>query len=112
MSTVDNTRPSWQVDDCPNWCTGGHAEHDHPDDRVHRSAAVAVPVVTRRTSFEGAELRRLTEATEFEVAVSRIDGEMETWAYAGEGSTMFIEMTVESAARLVDALGDALVRSR
>jgi len=112
MSTVGNTRPSWQLDACPHWCTGGHAEHDHPDDRVHRSAALAVPVVARRTIFDSGELRRSERATEFEVAVSRVDGETATWAYVGDGPAMFIEVTLESAARLVDALGDALVRSR
>jgi hypothetical protein len=109
---VDDTRPSWQVDPCPAWCAGGHAEHDHPDDRVHRSPAVAVPVVTRRTAFDGPELRRSTQAAEFEVAVSRVDGEKETWAYVGDGPAMFIEVTTESAARLIDALGDAVIRSR
>ena len=109
---MDDARPSWQVDLCPQWCVGGHAEHDHPDDRVHRSAALSVPVVVRRTSFSGPEAHRSTEAAEFEVAVSRVDGETETWAYVGEGPRMFIEVTTESAARLIGAVGDAVIRSR
>ena len=109
---MNDSRPSWQADPCPRWCAGGHAEHDHPDDRVHRSLSEAVPVVARRTAFESSGVRRRAETVEFEVAVSRVDGERETWAYVGEGPGMAIEVTAESAARLLGVLADALARSR
>lgn len=105
------SRPTWQLDECPGWCAVEHAEGDHPDDRVHRSASVAVPVIARRTWFEGAGILRDSEAVELEVALARVDGEAQTWLYAGEGPGSAIEVTVESAERLVEAMGAAL-RSR
>lgn len=109
---MNDTRPSWQADPCPGWCAGGHAEHDHPDDRVHRSLAESVPVVVRRTAFGSGGVRRSAEAVEFEVALSRVDGERETWVYIGEGPAMFVEVTAESAGRVLGALADVLARSR
>ena len=79
---------------------------------MHRGVAVTVPVVARRTSFVGNEIKRTADSTEFEVAVSRVDGERETWAYLGDGPGMFIEVSAESAARLMGVLADSLVRSR
>ena len=108
---MDEGRPSWQTDPCPRWCAGGHEESDHPDDRVHRSCAVPVPVVARRTWFEGARLYRHEEAAEFDVALGRVDGEGETWLYVGDGPARSIEVTAESAERLLAAIGAAL-RSR
>ena len=109
--TTVESRPSWQVDACPSWCRGDHGEHDHPDDRVHRSDSVAVPVVGRRTVFEGASIRREVHATEFDVALSRPDGECETWLYVGAGPAMSLDVTAESAERLVRHIVDTL-RSR
>ena len=105
------SRPSWQVDACPSWCRGDHREHDHPDDRVHRSDSVLVPVVGRRTWFEGAGMRREVQATEVDVALSRLDGECEIWLYVGSGPAMSLDVTAESAERLVRSIVDTL-RSR
>ncbi len=105
------SRPSWQIDECPSWCTGEHREGDHPDDRVHRGVPTTVPVVARRTSFEAAGVRRDTDATEFEVALSRVDGEPETWLYVGAGPAAAIDVSGESGERLVRAMSDVL-RSR
>lgn len=105
------SRPSWQVDECPSWCTGEHREADHPDDRVHRGVPITVPVVARRTWFDAAGIRRDSEATDFEVALSRVDGDDETWLYAGSGPAAAIDVTAESAQRLVRAI-DAVLRSR
>ncbi|MBX3099925.1 MAG: hypothetical protein KF761_10130 [Salinibacterium sp.] len=105
------SRPSWQADACPPWCRGDHEEGDHPDDRVHRSDSVAVPIVARRTWFEGAGIRREALGTEFEVALSRVDGEQETWLYVGSGTQMSWDVSVESAERLVRQITDVL-RSR
>ena len=110
---MDESRPSWQVDECPPWCAGGHHELDHPDDRVHRSSWAAVPVVARRSWFEGEVLRRTAEGAEFEVGLSRIDGEQDVWLYVGSGPALSIEVTAESAERLVVAMGELLAaRSR
>lgn len=105
------SRPSWQVDACPLWCRGDHSEHDHPDDHVHRSDSVAVPVVGRRTWFDGPSIRREVQTAEFDVALSRRDGDGETWLYVGSGPAMSLDVTVESAERLVRHIVDTL-RSR
>ena len=102
------SRPSWQVDPCPAWCAGGHRESDHPDDRQHRSASIAVPVVVRRTTLESARLVRTAEAAEFEVGLSRADGESDTWLYLGEGPGASIEVSAESARRLLAAAAERL----
>ena len=102
------SRPSWQVDPCPPWCAVDHGERDHPDDRVHRSATETVAVVARRTGFEGARIRRTAEATELDVALSRVDGDGQTWLYVGSGPAMAIEVSAESGRRLARAIGAVL----
>lgn len=109
---MDESRPSWQSDECPPWCTNEHGELDHPDDRVHRSSSVAVPVIARRTWFEGDHIRRAAEAADVEVALSRVDGERDVWLYVGAGPVMSIEVTAESAQRLVQVMAEALERLR
>lgn len=105
---MPENRPSWQIDPCPPWCQRGHEERDHPDDHVHRSASAAVPVIARRTWFEGGGIRRRAEPAELEVALSRVDGEREIWLYVGDGPARSLEVTVESAERLLVQLGVAL----
>ena len=102
-SPTGRLRPSWQVDACPVWCAGGHREGDHPDDRQHRSASFAVPVVVRSTELAGDRLVRSVEAAEFEVGLSSVDGERETWLYLGDGPDRSLELSAESARRLIDA---------
>lgn len=109
---MDDSRPSWQADPCPPWCTDEHSERDHPDDRVHRSRSAGVPVVARRAWFEGEGIRRSAEAADFEVALARVDGEPETWLYVGAGPGISIEVTAESADRLFRAMAEALDASR
>jgi len=106
------SRAQWQVERCPRWCAGGHRDDDHPDDRVHRSASLSVPVVARRTWFEGAGIRRMAESCELEVALSRVDGDSQTWLYVGGGPGAAIEVTAESGHRLVQAMVEALDRPR
>lgn len=101
-------RPSWQIDDCPGWCVVVHGEHDHPDDRVHRGSPVAVPVVQRRVRFDAAGIHRDVEPAEFDVALARVDGESETWLYAGAGPAIEIDVTAESAERLALAMREVL----
>jgi hypothetical protein len=100
---MTNRRPSWQLDDCPAWCEIDHREEDHPDDRVHRTEAPSVPVIARSRRFDDG-LRYEVGAMDFEVGVSRRDGEVETWIYVGGETGQQIEVTRESAARLLRAL--------
>lgn len=102
-------RPSWQLDDCPTWCVGGHREDDHPDDRVHRSLGVTVPVTARATTFPGGARRVDVEVVDLDIGISRADGERQTWFYVGSGPDRYLELSGESASRL---LGAALVELR
>lgn len=108
---MDEHRPSWQLDACPGWCAGGHQEGDHPDDRVHRSSDLAVPVVARRTWFEGGGIRRAAQSTAFEVGLGRVDGEPQTWVYVGDGPGRSFEVTHESAERLAARIEAVLRRT-
>lgn len=94
-------QPSWQNDPCPRWCAGDHLESDLPEDRVHRAPGVAVPVVSRRTDTD---LVRTAHPEEYEIGLSRADGSTETWVYIGAGPGEYLEVSVESARRLIAAL--------
>jgi hypothetical protein len=55
--------PTWLTEECPAWCAREHREHDHPEDRYHRSEPSIVPgiVAVRETvpvtdSLEGLDL--------------------------------------------------------
>lgn len=96
-----NKRPTWQIDSCPAWCAGGHGEHDHLDDRVHRSVAFTVPVVSRRVRLDGDRFGYVVEGAEFEIGLSRRDGEPDTWFYLGGGPENSVDVSVESAHRLL-----------
>ncbi len=109
---MHGSRPSWQVGECPPWCASEHQERDHPDDRVHRSHSVAVPVTVRQTSFVGASIRREAGPSELEIALSRIDGDAETWVYVGDGPARNLELTVESGERVLRAISAVLGRAR
>lgn len=95
--------PTWQRTPCPPWCSGGHSEHDHPDDRVHRSTGIAFPVVSRRHDRVDPAARAV-RAREYEVGLSRRDGAAETWIYVGAGPDEYLEVASSSCAPLLDAL--------
>jgi hypothetical protein len=110
--TVADPQPSWQLEPCPSWCTGGHGVSDHPDDRVHRSGFPAVDVVMRQQRLEGDRLERDVTGQELEVALSRATGSGESWVYIGIGPERSLEITQESAERLLEALRGRLTALR
>jgi hypothetical protein len=95
-------RPTWQVDRCPSWCAVSHSEHDHPDDRVHRSLGTAVPVTARRAHLGPERVEYRVDHVELEVGASRVDGERTTWFYVGAGPGQHIEVSLADAGRLLD----------
>lgn len=101
-------RPSWQLDACPHWCAGEHSEHDHPDDRVHRSAGRTVAVIARSLHPTKEAMVSSSEATEFEIGLSRRDGKTTTWVFIGDGAAHRIELSLESARRVGDELREVL----
>lgn len=91
--------PTWLASDpCPSWCEGDHTAEEHPEDCSH-AAAVHVPVV--HIPISSAE----AEAAEYVVVMRRHAGQTDTWVYIGEGEDISgaVEVTVESALRLVRA---------
>lgn len=102
------TRHSWQHDDCPPWCEGGHTESDHPDDRFHRSEGSAIPVITRRTAVVDNHLTHIVEATELKVGLSRAIGDAEIWVYLDAEGDRGFELSLESATRLISSLRSPL----
>jgi len=97
-------RPSWQQDDCSAWCEGDHHEDDQPVDCTHHSGGISVPVVTREQSISGGQLYVTIDAGDFEIGLTRMDGQADTWLYIGGGAQQHIEITTESARRVETAL--------
>lgn len=103
--------PAWQAQPCPSWCEGGHADTDHPDDRVHRSAGTVVAVRSRR--LVGVDpLRRLESAHEYEIGLSKDDADGQTWLYIGAGVEEYIEVALADGVRLVEVLRDVIDGAR
>ncbi|MFT4210245.1 MAG: hypothetical protein QM626_00095 [Microbacterium sp.] len=102
--------PTWQRTPCPPWCAGGHREDDHPEDRVHRSAGLTVPVVSRRV-LSVDPMRYQVVAQEFEVGLSRPDDSATTWLYLGAGPGECVEVSLGSCADLVRALESTVRRA-
>jgi hypothetical protein len=96
-------RPTWQVDPCPEWCAGAHAENDHLDDRVHRSEGIAVSAVIRSKRLGAMRVEFEVEADDVEVGLSRTDGQHETWLYVGAGPGREIELSLDTASRVLRA---------
>ena len=59
-------------------------------------------MVLRSTTVAGERLVRDAETAELEVGLSRVDGEPETWLYLGDGPGRSLELTAESARRLLE----------
>ena len=77
---------------------------------MHRSAGIPVPVVVRTVSYEGSTRIAAVENADLEVGISRADGDRETWFYVGSGPERSLELSGESAARLLGAASVELRR--
>jgi len=92
-------RPTWQRDDCPEWCTATHREDDHPDDRKHVSTVSAVPVIALDPDrAPGTDTARAGEVI---VVLHRRCNESQTWLYVGDGWDHAVELSVESWRRVL-----------
>lgn len=96
---ASRTIPAWlEADPCPQWCDRDHPEDEHPEDRP----AIYIPVVAATTPpYRGGA----PAPAEYLVTIRRYAGRSDTWVYVGDGedTTRAIEITVESARRLVAA---------
>lgn len=105
--TPASTAPWWHLDPCPSWCAGDHERNEpsHVEDHLH-AVEVNVPVIRAGSPpfRNGADV---VEGLDFIVVMRRYAGQSETWLYVGDGenTNRSIEITVESARRLVTVLG-------
>ena len=100
---MNDTQPSWLLEDCPPWCVAEHEASDHPHDRSHQSAIVTIPVVLREQILRGGRLTNLERGADFDIARFRPIGTPMEWVFVGDDEHR-LELSVESAARLVAAL--------
>jgi len=112
MAENNDARPSWLTEDCPAWCSADHAEQAYAGDRVHTSDTLDVPAIVRVTDCRGGKTWHHVDGTEVTVALSRRVGERETWLYIGTPDRQELELTLESAERLAEAIGAVLRRTR
>ena len=97
-------RTSWQSSPCPEWCVIDHDEADHPDDRAHRDAGIAIPAVFRHRDFhEGRLVERIHEGS-LTLGRWQRDGEDRVWYFIGDDAGLEIEISAESFARVTDEM--------
>ena len=101
---MQKPKPTWLNEPCPPWCTRGHEEDDHPEDRYHCSepsyvAAIitAIDTVPLTTSMTGLDLtvrrgRYAEDVTEW-VSIEPVNQREPR-----------LVLTIDSAARLDTAL--------
>uniref|UniRef100_UPI003D6D575E DUF6907 domain-containing protein n=1 Tax=Microbacterium proteolyticum TaxID=1572644 RepID=UPI003D6D575E len=105
--------PSGCESSCPAWCSGDHEGQDLPSDRYHQSVQTLVPVVIPvRLSNATRDGEQRHEAAEFSLQASQsVSGDRTVWV-AIVGERQFIDVTLESAARIHTALGALLDQLR
>lgn len=89
---------------CPPWCVADHAaEDDATAPARHRSETIVVPGISIRS-----DARRTVESIEILIEVHTEDGDPVVGVYIGDGTSAGLDVTTETAERLVRRLGDAL----
>jgi hypothetical protein len=111
---MSENRPTCQVADCPSWCAKTHAEADIKGDRGHFSDSVCLPVIRLLRTWEpDGGYRRAIEPDELLVSIFQGQGEPSPWiSIEACEDAVFIELTVESAHRLVEARTKHLTSAR
>ena len=89
---------------CPPWCAADHSAEDDAHSPVrHRSETVVVPGIAI-----GGGARRTVESIEILIEVHTEEGDPVVGVYIGDGKQGGLDITAETAERLVRRLGDAL----
>lgn len=89
---------------CPPWCIADHAAEDDAGAAArHRSETIVVPGIAIRSGR-----RRTVESIEILIEVHADDGDPVVGVYVGDGEEGGLDLTTETAERLVRRLGDAL----
>lgn len=107
--SASNDRPDWLTERCPAWCDGKHDDQEMTEARRHHSAYQIVPIIQPRGRWPRGRSRPSddVEADELNVLAFRDVGARETWI-AIANDRQHVELTVESAARLLAALGSLM----
>jgi len=79
---------------CPEWCVADHDEEDEGERVRHRSVVTEVSVIERNVASAG-------DTTVLVIEMYRFDGESTTWVYVGDGFDQYLEVSLESIARLL-----------
>lgn len=100
------TDHEWPREQCPPWCVVDHTEHIMPEDFLHESALVTVPAVLLHRDREHGRLgRRQSLSATIDIVRYRYLGDIEEWVYIGSEGQRGLDISVESAWRLGEALG-------
>jgi hypothetical protein len=88
---------------CPPWCVADHADEDEGSVYRHRSETAVVPGLALRPGT-----RRAVEAIEILIEVHADNGDPVVGVYVGDGEQHGLDITVETADRLVRRLSEVL----
>ena len=88
---------------CPPWCVADHAHEDEAGGFRHRSETVIVPGISVRPGS-----RRTVEAIEILIELHAEHGDPVVGVYIGDGERDGLDITVETADRLVRRLAEVL----
>ncbi|MDQ6523624.1 hypothetical protein RB608_08445 [Nocardioides sp. LHD-245] len=107
---MDDQRPIWLLEPCPEWCTREHEEDDHPKDRYHASEATYLPVIGATADTVPATAS--ADAFELVIHIRRQLDDPTDWVTVEPAQTRLPRLTLtrESATRLVRALAEQLDR--
>lgn len=89
---------------CPSWCETDHRAEDTPTSRVHRAIGPSVPVIAKQVEVNNDEIEHRAEALDFDIGLSLSTGDTDTWISIGASGQQQIEVTTESARRLLDRI--------
>lgn len=98
--------------ECPPWCGGDHDAVAEPRGRLHLSDPESLPVVYRSLRLESGVLHDVMTAASIDVGLLRREGESDTWLALAVEEGPLLELSVESAARLLPAVQRVLLSLR
>lgn len=103
--------------DCPSWCAVEHDPNAHPDDQLHSTLPIPIPVVTlARVLDHNFDSSLFTLGAVYDVVLFQYalqtpsddsDARAEEWVFIG-GDEDGLTVTKESAQRIYRALGEVL----
>jgi len=88
---------------CPPWCVADHADEDEGGAPRHRSQTVVVPGIAIRSGA-----RRTVDSIEILIELHAEEGDPVVGVYIGDGERDGLDITTETADRLVRRLIEAL----